>query len=146
MEPIRKDQHADMLFGQAESLAACTNYTCSKRVCSWTGVQTVIAVHFSQHPSNAESRPYVQGFYRQAARHALGAGLTALLSLSALRMPAQAGEILQGPATVSDGDTITVSSRADASSAWGVVSLICSRLMALVAGAGGRQEGASVWL
>ena len=68
------------------------------------------AVRFLQPPGNAESRPSVQGLYRQAARHALGAGLTALLSLSALRMSAEAGEILQGPATVSDGDTITVSS------------------------------------
>ena len=75
------------------------------------------AVHFSQPPGNAKWRPHVQGLYRQAAQHALGAGLTALLSLSALRMPAEAGEILQGPASVSDGDTITVSSGFDCSSA-----------------------------
>ena len=71
----------------------------------------------------------MQGLYRQAARHALGAGLTALLSLSALRLSAEAGEILQGPATVSDGDTMTVSSAVDCSSAWvqSLGDLICCR-------------------
>ena len=60
----------------------------------------------------------MQAVYKHAARHALGAGLAALLSLSALRMPAEAGEILQGPAVVSDGDTMTVSSAFDCSCAW----------------------------